>query len=378
MIQATEDTGWLHQAFARLGGTNARLTTNQIRSRATSDWIRKLTNDGVASGRLPMAKAVRTCRIVRLLMVKAEQNVSGCLSEQEFAAAVRVIRQPNWKDSSLEAEVAWVLFAFSHEQEITLDDFSKLRACWAALGKVSNDADANSLHTTGNGESAMLTKERYQFWLEACCVDEQPKSNRPLPPAAQIAIQSKYMSFGSQTAPQDHLRRSTEAKFLSLVTAPMNLAAELMNFCNTRGLKPSRPSTARSRVAAADASDDFHGLGPSPRVARKVTPDAESLQTFRKARLQPYMEVKVPLLEPDGQTVYEIGTLMTGWGIRNKNAVIPHSEPPKRWKDARTNQDSPRQEEPPKQDYLLVVVRGIEKWVPRAAVMPLKPSHTKR
>lgn len=394
-----------------LGGSNGRLTVTRVRGRPVSEWLRRLMNDMVETGRMPRAKAVRTCRVVRLLIAKAEQNECSCLLECEFDSAARVIREPTWQ-SSLEVELAWSLFDISQEDKITCEDFAKLRACWAALGRVCSDAEASSIQAAArNEDGSMMTRERYEVWMQTGCADQHAKPHHTPPPEAESAMQPQHMSFMRDAGPRDHARRSKESRLLSLMQAPINLAVELMNFSNMRGLRPSRPSTARSRKADADSGDEFQPVGrpstagsrkgdtysfdefqsvgpstpgPSTKSDRKVAPQAPSGEKhrfkLRKAKLQPYMEVKAPVIRPDGQTVYQVGTLMSGWGTKNEKVKIPHSEPPEKAKrkgtpsktavSRRASQGGDRRHE---DDYVLVLLGGIEKWAPREAVMPICP-----
>jgi hypothetical protein len=340
------------------------------------EWFRKFINDMVTTSNLSHARAASTWSVVKILAAKAEQNTTGCLSVCEFDVALRVIRQPAWQ-SSLEEELAWCIFDIDGVNFLNLDDFHKLRNLWASLGKVCSDAQAAAVERAAEREDrGAMSRERYQAWLRS--MKASAKTDRPgtpLPPAAELAIQPQHMTFTRQAAPQDHLRRSTDVKLLSLARVPINRAAELLHFLNMRGLKPSRPSTARSR-RAVNADDGFDSCMPSPRAARPprtvAARGASDAQAVRKARLQPYMEVKAPYFTKEGETKYHVGTLMSGWGQKNTSTVIPHSEAPGKSSSKRkcTTEGVPHVQRG--KEFVRVLMHGIERWVPRDAVLPVK------
>merc|ERR1719424_2365246 len=72
-------------------------------------------------------------------------------------------------------------------------------------------------------------------------------------------------------------------------------------------------------------------------------------------------------------THYEIGTLVSGWSTKNKHAVIPHSERPASARGKTSREEWKKHgEERQKhaEEYVKVLIRGIEREVPRNAVVP--------
>merc|ERR1712216_6608 len=119
-------------------------------------------------------------------------------------------------------------------------------------------------------------------------------------------------------------------------------------------------------------------MGSAPRTPLRNTERRRSsgcgLHALRKARFQPYMQVKAPFVDSNGQTVYDCGTLMSGWGVKNPDVIIPHSEAPE--SERRTKKLAASSEGDPQQGYVRVLLRGLERWIPREAVMPVEPACT--
>lgn len=184
---------------------------------------------------------------------------------------------------------------------------------------------------------------------------------------------------------QDQIVASREIRSCRLVDEHMYTGGAGM----VRSLTPSRTTerklprcVVRNRIAGIEDVDDkalkLQHVSPAPLdMPLLSSPMASSRQvdwerqdewhTRMQKRFTPYMKVKTSYVRPDGTKAEAIGTLLKGWGTKNKFAKIPYSHRSK----AKDNEE-PSSSDDESQDTVVVQIHGVERYVPRDWVTPLR------
>jgi len=380
-----EHRQWAEDAFSVLVGPDGRLTQERLAGRPFASWFRALITDMTVHGILPPTKVVRTSRIVALLCSKASMNPNGCLSLDEFDACTRVITSPS-AGCRLEEELTWCLLNVDGRPRIvSAEAVGQVKVLWASVGITCSIEEAQELvEASCTEDNGFLTADRYHDWFESCCEPRRIETSarasaRGTSARGWAQHEQSFLSRSRCVHPHDHMLRSSEVGMMSLFRYEGDKPLDPSS--HVRKPLPAK-TTARKRPGSQGRTDRERGAStpepvwtPRPKLPKPKPiswEDQERWWDQRSKRLMPYMRVKASYIRHDGKKVSTTGTLLTGWGVPNKGATIPHSQPPESTLNHRKFTGLVETRKRLHNDkYVLVLVDGCERLIPRASVEPI-------
>jgi len=391
---------WAAEAYRSLCGEDEQLTVSRIRDRPMASWVRSLLFDTTVRGHVPPSRMIRTTRVVALLSAQAAWKSDGQLSLDQFDACTRVLVEPS-RDSVPEEELSWTLVDAKREGRVRMKDAAdQVRALWTAMCIPFNEEAALEVAAeVERKDGGWLTAARYRAWFRECWRNRTRGTGR-------VHLTPREAASGGQTPWNENgpmrSARSCDQVLRSIETGQRSI----FGYCGDRLLDLSEPvrdlepshNSGRKRPGRAGREDLFgnssgstapavdNGSGsaaqrlPSVEKKKAIAIDWEAQEewwTRKQDRLWPYMRVKASYLKYDGEKAEAVGTLLTGWGVRNQASKVPHSMPPK---GVRRSQ-APTAEQPPgladmvkardEENFVVVLINDIERLVPREWVKPL-------
>lgn len=305
------------------------MSATAIKRRPFFSWLRAYITDMVKIGTLPPSKAPRTARVVHMLLAKARRNFDGNLTARDFEACTRVIAEPSIYMLDLEAEIAWSLFDQSRMGTIGEQDSVELRSLLAELGcEIGED-------------TPLQTFDEYLTWNSSSGSQmRSTKTSRLQTPASRAATAPSEdgrrgrMIFTKELAAADQSLRSRECCDLSLLA---HMKQQLPRTLTPSRLgKVKRPGKSLRMSEEEALAESRQQMTPWPATTPRLAPVRKPLDweaqndnwLRRENRLRPFMQVKAKYVRNDGTKAEGSGVLLSGWGISNKAASIPHASPP--------------------------------------------------
>lgn len=397
-------SAWSRDAFTSLGGLDGRLPLKQIKAREFNAWFRALVTDMLARGHLPPSKVVRTTRLVALLVARAAGHGQGSLPYEEFHNFTTVIMDPS-PGTTLEEELVWSLIdlnraGFVYPPE---DKLAEVRELWVPLGLQCTEEQIQQVLVESEEEDdGTLTAQRYHdLYQEAQPLvvpppQRAPTADRLLRPPFRLREKREIpgeegkppvaMQFGRPQRIQDCYKRSAEIGALSLHYEPSK--PERPPPVRRRKLLWIKPQESVETCAGADSAplDAPESCSSSSLAARSILPplstsgrggidwqQQEDAWNQRAGRLYPFMKVNATYKRADGKTATAVGTLLSGWAVKQK-LEQPHSARPEGVRGWLPPAVPPHMSEAAKMNdtanYVVVQVHGVERLIPRANVTP--------